>query len=138
MSEATPEVLHKRIAAQQEHRINLSVDQEQRDGLIRSVRAQVPGISHEDAEDAVQDAWIVLAEKANRLDPGPVGGYLRGTARYKAMHIRDKSRRTTSLEALTEVTGDSAQLLADLRFDSLSSHLELSELADADESEGSR
>jgi DNA-directed RNA polymerase specialized sigma24 family protein len=90
----------------------------------------VPGISREDAEDAVQDAWIVLAEKADRLAPGPIGGYLRGTARNKAMKIRDKGRRTTSLDALAEAAGDGVEALTDPRSESLQSHAELDELAD--------
>lgn len=57
----------KTCAHMQESHIDLTVDAEQHAGLVRSVRGQVPGISREDAEDAVQDAWIVLAEKAERL-----------------------------------------------------------------------
>jgi len=110
--------------------IDLSIDQDQRDGLVRSIQAQVAGISREDAEDAFQDAWVVLAEKADRLDPGPIGGYLRGAGRYKALHIRDRSRKTTSLDGLTEVAGDASEVLADHRFSSFDSHLELSELSD--------
>lgn len=130
MSEATPVMGTTRIGSPQSHQIDLSINQEQYDGLVRSTLMSVRGISHEDAEDAVQNAWVVLAEKAQDLEPGPVGGYLRGAARYKAMHIRERSRKTTSLDALAEVAGDSAEVLADPRFDSLSAHLELSELAD--------
>lgn len=130
MSEAIPVMGTTRIDSTQNHQIDLSIDQAQHDGLVRSTLMGVRGISQEDAEDAVQNAWLVLAEKAKNLEPGPVGGYLRGTARYKAMNIRERSRKTTSLDALTEVTGDSAEVLADPRFDSLSSHLELFELAD--------
>lgn len=110
--------------------IDLTVDADQHAGLVRSVCGQVPGISQEDAEDAVQDAWIVLAEKADRLEPGPIGGYLRGTARNKAMKIREKGRRTTSLEALAEAAGDGARALIDPRSGSLQSHAELDELID--------
>jgi DNA-directed RNA polymerase specialized sigma24 family protein len=110
--------------------IDLTVDADQHAGLVRSVCGQVPGISREDAEDAVQDAWIVLAEKADRLAPGPIGGYLRGTARNKAMKIRDKGRRTTSLDALAEAAGDGVEALTDRRWGSLQSHAELDELAD--------
>jgi DNA-directed RNA polymerase specialized sigma24 family protein len=90
----------------------------------------VPGISHEDAEDAVQDAWIVLAEKADQLEPGPIGGYLRGTARNKGMKIREKGRRTTSLEALVEAAGDATSALVDHKSGSLDSYVELAELSD--------
>ncbi|MBS1888289.1 MAG: sigma-70 family RNA polymerase sigma factor [Actinobacteria bacterium] len=117
-------------AGAQQSRIDLTVDADQHAGLVRSVRNQVPGISREDAEDAVQEAWIVLAEKADRLEPGPIGGYLRGTARNKAMKIRDKGRRTTSLEALAEAAGEGSRALIDPMSGSLQSHAELDELID--------
>lgn len=130
MSEITPVALHPQGSSAHDHCIDLTVDRDQHAGLVKSVRVQVPGLSKEDAEDAVQDAWIVLAEKADRLEPGPIGGYLRGTARNKGMKIREKSRKTTSLEALAEVAGDATSVLADHSFGSLDSHVELSELAD--------
>ena len=130
MSNATSTAPRQRVDDKHPHQINLTVDQDQHSGLVRSIRAQVPGISQEDAEDAVQDSWIVLAEKADRLDPGPIGGYLRGTARNKAMKIREKGRRTTSLDALAEVAGDATSALVDHRFGSLDSHVELAELSD--------
>ncbi len=130
MSEITPAAFHPQDSTEHDHHIDLTVDRDQHAGLVKSVRVQVPGLSKEDAEDAVQDAWIVLAEKADRLEPGPIGGYLRGTARNKGMKIREKGRRTTSLEALTEVAGDATSVLADHGFRSLDSHVELSELAD--------
>lgn len=109
--------------------IDLTVDKAQYDGLVRSTQAQVRGISQQDAEDAVQDAWITVAEKAKRLEPGPIGGYLRGTARNKAMKIREKSRRTTSLEKLADAAGDATSALVDSRFSSLDAQIELAELA---------
>lgn len=110
--------------------VDLTIDAQQHAGLVRSVCNQVRGISQEDAEDAVQDAWIVLAEKADRLEPGPIGGYLRGTARNKAMKIREKRQRTTSLEALSEAAGDGSRVLIDPQSESLQSHVELDELVD--------
>ena len=130
MSEITPAALNPQDSTAHDHLIDLTVDRDEHAGLVKSVRAQVPGLSKEDAEDAVQDAWIVLAEKADRLEPGPIGGYLRGTARNKGMKIREKGRRITSLEALAEATGDATSVLADPSFGSLDSHVELSELAD--------
>jgi len=124
MSEFTP-ANHPRS----DHQIDLAVGRAQIDGLVRGVQAQVRGISQQDAEDAVQDAWITVAEKARRLEPGPVGGYLLGTARNKAMKIREKSHRTTSLEKLAEAAGDATHALMDPRFSSLDDQIELAELA---------
>src|ERR1700755_458407 len=108
-------------------KVDLEIGREQHAGLVRSVRGAVSGISQEDAEDAVQDAWLVVAEKADRLEPGPIGGYMRGTARNKAVGIREKASRTTSLDALVEVAGDASRVLADTRF-SLEARAELAEL----------
>lgn len=73
MSKAMPVAGTAQIDSTQDHQIDLSIDQEQHDGLVRSTLMGVRGISHEDAEDAVQNAWLVLAEKAEHLEPGPVG-----------------------------------------------------------------
>lgn len=108
--------------------IDLEIGRDQHAGLVRSVRGAVSGISQEDAEDAVQDAWLVVAEKADRLEPGPIGGYMRGTARNKALGIREKASRTTSLDALVEVAGDGSRVLADARVSSLETQAELAEL----------
>jgi len=112
------------------HELDLDLDPDQRAGLVKSVKGAVAGISHEDAEDAVQDAWLVVAEKADRLEPGPIGGYLRGTARNKAMKIRDKARRTTSLDALVEVAGDASRALIDSRVASLDAQADLARLSE--------
>jgi DNA-directed RNA polymerase specialized sigma24 family protein len=109
--------------------VDLSIDQEQIASLIRSVLSQVRGISRQDAEDAVQESWIVLAEKAEQLEPGPIGGYLMRTARFKAMQIRDKRRDAISLDTLMEIAGDGIGELADTRFASPDTHAELAELA---------
>lgn len=121
MSDIKSTVPRQREDDKHGRQIDLTVGQDQHNGLVRSVRAQVPGISQEDAEDAVQDSWIVLAEKAERLEPGPIGGYLRGTARNKAMKTREKGRRTTSLDALAEAAGDATSALVDHRYGSLDS-----------------
>jgi len=112
------------------HELDLDLDPDQRAGLVKSVKGAVAGISHEDAEDAVQDAWLVVAEKADRLEPGPIGGYLRGTARNKAMKIRDKARKTTSLDALVEVAGDASRALIDSRVASLDAQADLARLSE--------
>jgi DNA-directed RNA polymerase specialized sigma24 family protein len=109
--------------------VDLSIDQEQIASLIRSVLSQVRGISRQDAEDAVQESWIVLAEKAEQLEPGPIGGYLMRTARFKAMQIRDKRRDAISLDTLMEIAGDGIGELPDTRFASPDTHAELAELA---------
>jgi DNA-directed RNA polymerase specialized sigma24 family protein len=105
-------------------------DQQLYDGLVQSVLAQVREISRQDAEDAVQEAWIVLDQKAETLQPGPIGGYLLRTARFKALQIRDRSRRCGSLDALTEKVGDASSELANPAPDSLECHLALAELED--------
>jgi DNA-directed RNA polymerase specialized sigma24 family protein len=110
--------------------IDVAIGQTQHAGLVNGVLAQVRGISREDAEDAVQDAWIVLAEKAHRLEPGPVGGYLLRTARFKALKIRDRRRAATSLDALTDIAGDRLDVLGSAGVVSPESHTELAELAD--------
>ncbi len=110
--------------------INVTLDEPDRQGLIRSLLSQVRGITRQDAEDALQDAWIVLAEKANQLEPGPIGGYLLRTARFKALHIRDRRSRVTSLDALTDAAGDSLDVLADQASVGTDAHLELTSLAD--------
>jgi len=130
MREVTPSVVASRTASERDSQVDLSIDQVQRDGLIDSVLARVRGITREDAEDAVQDAWVVLAEKAHRLEPGPIGGYLLRTARFKALKIRDKRRRATSLDGLAERGGDGLVELSDSSVASMESHAELGELAD--------
>jgi DNA-directed RNA polymerase specialized sigma24 family protein len=109
--------------------VDLSIDEPQIASLTRSVLSQVRGINRQDAEDAVQEAWIVLAEKAGQLEPGPTGGYLMRTARFKAMQIRDKRHASVSLDALAEVAGDGVAELADPHFASADMHAELAELA---------
>jgi hypothetical protein len=111
-------------------RVNLTPDPGQLDGLVESVLAQVRGISRQDAEDAVQDAWFVLAEKSDRLEPGPVGGYLMRTARFKAMKIRDRGKRCTSLDGMVEIAGDSTAALIDGRPASFEDEAEISALVD--------
>lgn len=110
--------------------MDISTNREQLDGLVRSLLGQVRGITRQDAEDAVQEAWIVLAEKADQLEPGPIGGYLLRTARFKALHIRDKRRKTTSLEAMVDVAGEATIALADKGDPSIESVADLDGLAD--------
>lgn len=108
--------------------LSLAIDSDQLDGLVEAVLRTVRGITRQDAEDAVQEAWLVLAQKADTLDPGPIGGYLMRTARFKAMHFRDRRKRTVSLDALIDDLGDSATMLADARGWSLDAHMALAEL----------
>ena len=108
--------------------LELDTNRAQLDGLVESVLSQVRGISREDAQDAVQEAWIVLSEKAADLEPGPIGGYLMRTARFKALGIRDRSSKTRSLDAMVEAAGDSAVALMDRKQPALEAGLELNEL----------
>jgi DNA-directed RNA polymerase specialized sigma24 family protein len=89
---------------------------------------QVRGINQQDAEDAVQDAWLVLAAKAPELEPGPVGGYLMRTARFKALKTRDRKARHSSLDAMKDAAGDGARELADGRATPMDVHIQLDEL----------
>lgn len=49
--------------------LDLTTDREQLDGLVETVFSQVPGITHEDAEDAVRDAWITVATRPTSCAP---------------------------------------------------------------------
>jgi len=102
------------------------IDQEQIDGLVKTTSRA--SLNWQDAEDAVQDAWLVLHEKASQLEAGPVGGYLMRTARFKAMHARSNTNKATSLDALVEVAGDSVSALSDGAF-SLDASADLAELS---------
>lgn len=127
---APPTVSSRKPGVKRECLVDLSIDAEQHDGLVRSVLAEVRDINRQDAEDAVQEAWLVLSAKADQLKPGPIGGYLRRTARFKALKIRDTRRRMTSLDELTELGGDAIEVLAGPDLISLDSHVALAELAD--------
>lgn len=125
MASASPEARRSPVVTGS---LDLTVDQQQFASLTRSVLSQVRGISHQDAEDAVQEAWIVLAQKAGHLEPGPIDGYLLRTALFKAMQIRQKRRGMASLDALTEMAGDGIAELADPHVASVDTHVELAEL----------
>lgn len=125
MTSASPETRRSPLVTGS---LDLAIDQQQFASLTRGVLAQVRGISHQDAEDAVQEAWLVLAQKAEQLEPGPIGGYLLRTALFKAMQIREKRRGTTSLDALTEVARDGIAELADPHVASVDAHVQLAEL----------
>jgi DNA-directed RNA polymerase specialized sigma24 family protein len=102
---------------------DLSLAPGQFEGLVADVRRM--GYTREEAEDAVSDAWITVAEKADKLDDGPIGGYLKGTARFKALKARERRQRqgVVSLDAVVdgdrehEGCGDSLEALTDHRTD---------------------
>jgi hypothetical protein len=102
------------------------ISQADLNSLVRTVSAT--SMNHQDAEDAVQDAWLVLHQKAPQLEAGPVNGYLVRTARFKALHAREKATKTTSLDGLVEVAGDSVSALSDGAF-SLDAYAGLAELS---------
>jgi DNA-directed RNA polymerase specialized sigma24 family protein len=99
---------------------DLSLAPGQFEGLVADVCRM--GFTREESEDAVSDAWITVAEKADQLDDGPIGGYLKGTARFKALKTRERRRRQgVSLDAIVdgdrehEGRGDSLEALVDHR-----------------------
>lgn len=110
---------------------DLQVTPEDFEGIVDTVHRQVRGISREDAEEAVSEGWLILQSKADQLDDGPINGWLVRAARFRAMKIRDKAKRVTSLDELEESDVDEGprfQARAD-DFD-LDSHVRLSELDD--------
>ncbi len=68
-------------------------------------------IGEHDAEDVVQATFLLLAMKADRLDPrDSIGGWLCGVARRLSLHARAgvlrRSRRETPVAALVTASGD--------------------------------
>ncbi|HTA98689.1 MAG TPA: hypothetical protein VK730_13735 [Solirubrobacteraceae bacterium] len=98
---------------------DLSLAPGQFEGLVADIRRM--GYTREEAEDALSDAWITVAGKADQLEDGPIGGYLKGTARFKALKARERRQRQgiVSLDAIVDGDrehkgrGDSLEALAD-------------------------
>lgn len=109
--------------------VDLDLDAALYDGLVRGVTRQVRGISNQDAEDAVQEAWVELARKRDALAPGPIGGWLARTARFKAMQARDRRKREVSLERMVEERGDAAAAVYATPAASMDAKIQLNELA---------
>jgi len=85
--------------------------------LARMVAASVNGISDTEAEEAVQEAWLVLAEKgASATCVDGVRGFLYRTAKRKALHIRRRRNGQVagalSLDSLVDEWGDAYAVAA--------------------------
>ncbi|MFZ1925307.1 MAG: sigma factor, partial [Solirubrobacteraceae bacterium] len=92
------------------------------EGLVRAtmqVRLGEHRLNKEEAEDCVSEAWITLAEKAHELEEGPIGGWLRGAARFRALRMLTKRQKETSLDLISdgdserEGLGDRSEVLID-------------------------
>ena len=71
-------------------------------------RAAGNGLTREDTEEIISDAFVSLWQNAERLDPekGTIRSYLAGTVRNLAYkHLRDRSSELSLDELGTEISG---------------------------------
>src|SRR3954471_23586260 len=77
--------------------------------LTRVARAQ--GLSHQEAEDAVQETWIRLLRHIRRVrEPPALRGWLSTTAKHESLRARKRARRETPTdqELLPDACADEA------------------------------
>lgn len=86
-------------------------------GLLWSVASSYRLAAGEDA-DAVQNTWVRLVERLDRIeDPERVGAWLATTCRRECLQVLRRRRRTgytTDTDELGEIPGDAAELDAAL------------------------